>query len=157
MIDLKEMSPIDLLKLHSQIIDELKHRGIAKTRNQPIAEYSKWLVRNKLKLNDVNNPNEKYDGYDTNGKKYLVRSRQIINNRLVQFSVIRNIEYKNFDYLVAVSFDTGFRITEAYLIPVDVLLDQLDYNEYQNGYLLKLSQFNLNDGRIKDIKDLLIY
>ena len=76
--------------------------------------------------------------------------------KVYQNSVIRNIEDKNFDYLVAVSFDTGFSVTEAYLIPVDVLLDQLDYNEYQNGYLLKLSQFNLNDGRIKDIKELLI-
>lgn len=155
MVDLKEMSPIDLLKLHTQIIDELKYRKVAKTRNQPIAEYSKWLVRNKLKLNDVNNPNEKYDGYDDKGKKYLVRSRQIIDNRQVQFSVIRNIEDRNFDYLVAISFDIYFGITEAYIIPVDVLLEQLDYNEYQNGYLFKLNQFNLNDSRIKNIAGIL--
>jgi len=64
MIELKDLSEIDLLKLSDQIIDELIYRKIARTRNKPISDYSKWLVRKQLKLNDVKNSNEKYDGYE---------------------------------------------------------------------------------------------
>lgn len=152
MANLGDLTSVELLKLHGQIINELMQRKIAKTRNQPIAEYSKWLVRNKLNLHDVGNPNEKYDGYDDHDKKYLVRSRQIIDDRAIRFSVIRNLKNRNFDFLVAVSFDNDIKVTEAYIIPIVVLLEQFEYNEYQNGYLLKLNQFNLNDKRIQNIK-----
>ena len=155
MKELTNMSPKELLILHGQILDELKKRGIAKTRNQPISEYSKWLVRNKLQLKDVQNPNEKYDGIDKDGYKYLVRSRQIIDNRPVRFSVIRNIEDRNFDFLVVVTFDKNCEITESYIIPIDFLLEEVEYNEHQNGYLLKLPQLNLNHNRIRIIKNIL--
>ena len=155
MINLKDMSPVELLKLHSQIIDEFKIRGIAKTRNQPISEYSKWLVINQLKLHDTKNPNEKYDGIDNLGKTYLVRSRQIIDNRAINFCVIRRLGDRNFDFLVAITFDKDFNILDAFLIPIDVLLSQTEYNDYQNGYLLNLNNLDFKDQRIKNVISIL--
>jgi hypothetical protein len=98
------MSEIELLRMYGSIIDELELRNVSKTRNQPIAGYSRWLIKNKLNFFEVDNPNEKYDLYDSRNNKYLVRSRQIIGNKNLPFGVIRNIHAKNFDYLSMMSF-----------------------------------------------------
>lgn len=152
---LKYKTPLELLKLHGEILQELKRQGVVKTRNQPIADYSKWLVRTRLNLKEVKNPNEKYDAYDNSGIKYLVRSRQVIGDNLALFSVIRKIEERNFDYVVVITYDEEYKIADAYKIPIDILIKEVDYNDYQNGYIIKLRDLDLNDKRITDVKSIL--
>ena len=43
-MNLSECNEINLLRLYSEIIDELESRGVVKTRNQPIAGYSRWFT-----------------------------------------------------------------------------------------------------------------
>lgn len=151
-MDLSNLKPLEMLNLHEDILFELKKRGIAKTRNQPVSECAKWLVRRELDLKEVKNPNEKYDGVDKDGKRYLVRSRNIIDNRAIQFSVIRNLENKNFDYLIIVTFSNSFKDVDAYKIAHSYLLEAAEPNNYQNGYIVKKNKLNLNDSRIQKLQ-----
>ena len=48
--DLSNLTPKDLLRLHAQIIEELRDRGIARSNNNPLADYTEWLVAWKLGL-----------------------------------------------------------------------------------------------------------
>jgi len=52
---LGEMAPIDLLRTFAAVIDELRHRGIARTINNPLADYTEWLVSAKLGLSLIDN------------------------------------------------------------------------------------------------------
>lgn len=153
---LEELNELDLLKMHGKILDIFEKRQVSKTRNQPIAGYSRWLIKNKLGFDQVDNPNEKYDLFDKNKKKYLVRSRQISNNKNIPFGVIRNIHDKNFDNLITIVFDKDFNIIEAYMIPVDVLLNKVIYNGYQNGYILRVKHLDIIKDEIEDITHMLV-
>lgn len=148
----EKLDEIELLRLHGKILDAFEERQVCKTRNQPIAGYSRWLIKNKLGLQQVDNPNEKYDLYD--GKvKYLVRSRQISKNKNIPFGVIRNIHESNFDNLITIVYDKDFNIIEAYMIPIDVLLNKVVYNGYQNGYILRRKHLDIIKDDIENIID----
>ncbi len=154
-MNLKELKNIELVKLHCQVVDELISRGVAQTRNQPVSEYAKWLIIQKLKLTDVKNPNEKFDGLDQNGNRYLIRSRQKNDSQNVQFGIIRNLDARNFDYLIAITFDNNVALKEAYIIPYDTLVKSIRKNDYQNGHTLNLNKLNLSDPQITDIRAIL--
>jgi type I restriction enzyme M protein len=49
-------------------------KAYGKPQEYTVAEYAKWLVRRKLGLFDVDNPNEKFDGIDQDENRYLVRT-----------------------------------------------------------------------------------
>jgi hypothetical protein len=97
------------LKLHSSIIDELKRRNVVRTRNNPVGDYTEWLVKRALKLQLSNNSKMGYDAKDNRKNiKYQIKGRQITSdNKSKQLSVIRKLEDKKFDFLIAVLFDTA--------------------------------------------------
>lgn len=46
--DLKSLSTSILLRYFAKILDELKRRGVIRTRNNPVADYAEWLASQKL-------------------------------------------------------------------------------------------------------------
>ena len=53
MEDFEQMSEIELLQTHGLVIGELLRRGVVKTRNNPIGDYTEWLVCRRLRLGDA--------------------------------------------------------------------------------------------------------
>jgi len=43
-IDLSDKTPTELLQVFAAVIDELKGRGLVRTINNPVADYTEWLV-----------------------------------------------------------------------------------------------------------------
>lgn len=153
-MDLTNFQPLELIKLHRDIITELKRREIVRTRNQPIAGYTRWLVKRCYRLNDAGNPNDRHDFIDDNGIKYIVRSRQVNESTMLNapFSVIRDIEDRNFDFLVIVVYDMDFNIIQAKKITIESLLLHNHYNEHQNGYVLRPNDIESFEIGVEDIR-----
>lgn len=122
--------------MHADVIDELHRRGVVRTGNNPIGDYTEWLVCDRLGLKLEPNSRASYDVIDTNELRYQIkgrRSKQSTGN--VQLSVIRNLETKGFDYLIAVVFNSDYTIRFAAKIPHSVVSEVATYRSHVNGHV----------------------
>lgn len=156
MKNLEKLSPIRLLRDQFEILEELKKKGIIRTRNSPIADYAEWLVCKKMDMCLMKSSTKGLDAIDKNGKKYQIKTRHLISpSSSRQLGVIRNLGGKEFDRLIAVLFDKEFNIKEAYEIPAKIIGKYARYSKHQNGHILILRGMILKDKKIKRIDRLL--
>jgi hypothetical protein len=128
-----------LLQSFAAILDELRQRGVVRSRNNPIADYAEWLVAKQLGLQLTGNSNRGYDAISPQDTKYQIKGRRLsIPKSSRQLSVIRNLGGREFDYLIAVLFDHNFGVMEAYKIPHGVIEKHARYSQHVNGHLLRL-------------------
>ena len=155
-MNLRELAVKELLQLHSSIINELKRRKIVRTKNNPVGDYTEWLVAKGLGLELAGNSSAGYDGIDSEGVKIQIKGRRITpENKSRQLSAIRKLEEKDFDQLAAVIFDENYEIIDAVLIPHEVIGEYATYRNHVNAHILHLKGPILNDPRIKDINSTL--
>jgi hypothetical protein len=155
-LNLKNHTVKELLKLHSQVIAELQHRNILRTKNNPVGDYAEWLVAKCLKLDLESSSTSGFDAKDYKGTRYQIKGRRITPyNRSRQLSVIRDLNQKKFDILVAVIFDEKYEIIEAVSFPQEIIADYARFSPHQNGHILHLKGPILSDRRVKNIKKLL--
>lgn len=153
MVPQNPASTMDLLRQFAEILDELKRRGVLRTRNNPVADYCEWLVSNKLGFTLRNNSNSGYDAIDEAGIRYQIKGRRIDStNPSRQLGVLRNLGAKDFDFLIAVIFNRDFTVAEAYKIPIDTIPQYSRFSVHQNGDILILRGGILNDSQVEDIK-----
>jgi len=152
-MNLKDYKIIELLRLQSSIIDELKERKVVRTKNSPLGDYTEWLVAKALGLELQTNSKAGYDGIDKNGVRVQVKGRRITpDNKSRQLSAIRKYDEKDFDELAAIIFDENFDVIEARLIPHEVVGEYATYREHVNAHILILKGQILSDPRVKCIK-----
>lgn len=138
--NLKELSVKQLLVTFGDILEELKERGILKTRNNPVADYSEWLVSKSLGFTLQNNSKSGFDAMDSNGTKYQIKGRRLSDvNKSKQLSVIRNLKDNEFDFLIGIIFDKDFAVLEAYKIPHALISRYARFSSHQNGHILQLA------------------
>lgn len=90
-MNLSEMSVLNPLKLLSSIIDELKRREVVRTKNNPLGDYTEWLVSKALELKLSSNSSAGYDALDKNDLRIQIKGRRITpENESRQLSAIRN-------------------------------------------------------------------
>ncbi len=150
--ELSRLSEVELLKLHASIIDELKARKVVRTKNNPVGDYTEWLVSNALKLQLSNNSASGYDGIDKKGIKYQIKGRRITpENTSRQLSAIRNLKKKDFDFLIGVIFNKDYKILDAVMIPHAVVEEYASYKKHVNAHILHLREAILTDTRVRNI------
>ena len=155
--NLKKMSVSKLLRIHSNIIDELRRRSILRTYNNPVSDYTEWLVSSKLKLSLSQKSQAGYDAIDEKGKRYQIKGRRSTElNKSRQLGVIRNLEDKKFDFLVGVILNSDYSVKYAALIPHNLVSKLSKFSDHQNGNILHLREKVLNERGVKDITDKLI-
>ncbi|MGE0273690.1 MAG: hypothetical protein AB7H88_11740 [Vicinamibacterales bacterium] len=67
----------EVLKLHCEVLEELRRRGITRSANNPVADYTEVLVAAALEL-DLEAPSSSgYDAIDKRGRKYQIKGRRI--------------------------------------------------------------------------------
>jgi len=152
-MDLRELSVKELLQLHSSIINELKRRKIVRTKNNPVGDYTEWLVAKGIGLELAGNSSTGYDGIDSEGVKFQIKGRRVTpDNKSRQLSAIRKLDEKTFDQLAAVIFDENYEIIDAVLIPHEVIGEYAKYRSHVNAHILLLKGPILNDPRVREIK-----
>jgi len=154
--ELSELSEKELLRLHAAILSELKKRGVVRTKNNPVGDYTEWLVSRALNLTLAPNSASGYDGVDDKGIKYQIKGRRTTpENKSRQLSAIRKLNSKDFDYLVGVIFDEDYSVVDAVVVPHEVVCEYASYREHVNAHILHLRGAILDDPRVKDIRELI--
>lgn len=155
-MNLNSLSIKDLLKLQASVTEELKARKVVRTKNNPLGDYTEWLVAKTLGLELQNNSKVGYDGISTSGVKVQIKGRRITpGNKSRQLSAIRKYNDKDFDELAAIIFDEHFDIIDAVLIPHEVIGEYASYRVHVNAHILILKGPILQDPRIKNIKPMI--
>lgn len=148
----QKFSTFDLFRCYADILNELKKRQIIRTFNNPVADYAEWLVAQKLGLKLAANSRSGYDATNSANEKIQIKSRRLVpSNKSRQLGVIRNLEAVEFDYLIAVLFESDFSLKEAYKIPQNVITKYAKFSKHQNGYVLHLRGNILNDPVVEEI------
>lgn len=47
-MELSGLSTIELMQLNQETLAELERRNVIRTRNNPVSEYTEWLVSNRM-------------------------------------------------------------------------------------------------------------
>jgi hypothetical protein len=153
-VNLSEMKVKELLQLQAKITNELKHRGIVRTQNNPLGDYTEWLVAQALDLELQANSKAGYDGISKDDVRVQIKGRRVTpQNNSRQLSAIRKYEEKDFDELAAVIYNENFDIIEALLIPHKVVGEYASYRAHVNAHILILKGPILSDHRVRNIKN----
>lgn len=153
-MNLQELSIKELLCLQAAVTDELKERKVVRTKNNPIGDYTEWLVAKALDLDLQANSKAGYDGIDKNGLRVQIKGRRVTaSNKSRQLSAIRKYAEKDFDILVVVIYNESFEVVDALLIPHEVVGEYASYREHVNAHILSLKGPILKDPRVKCIKE----
>ena len=153
-MELEKLNPKELLQLQADATNELRRREIVRTQNNPLGDYTEWLVSKALNLELANNSKAGYDATDSNGIKIQIKGRRITaKNKSTQLSAIRKLNEKDFDELVAVLFDDRFNVIEALSVPHEVVAEYATYREHVNAHILFIKGPILSDARVQSIKE----
>ena len=154
---LHKLTAVELLQLQADATNELRARGIVRTQNNPLGDYTEWIVAQALNLELQTNSKAGYDGISKDGLRVQIKGRRITSkNQARQLSAIRKYTDKDFDYLAAVIYDENFKIIEALLIPHEVVGQYASYREHVNAHILILNGPIMSDSRVQSIKHALI-
>lgn len=153
--DFDGLTELDLLNLYASVISELKSRKVVRTQNNPIGDYTEWLVADRLNLTLAENSAAGYDAVNRKGIRFQIKGRRVTpRNSSRQLSAIRKLESKDFDFLIGVIFDSDFKIIEAVRVPHKIIGKYAKYSKHQNAHILHLKGDILNDPEVKGIPEL---
>ena len=155
MKELRAMSEVELLQTQSAVIGELRRRNVVKTKNNPIGDYTEWLVCNRLRLQVGGNSQAAYDATDCQGTRYQIKGRRSEANS-IQFSVIRKLEDHGFDFVVAVIFNEDYSVRLAVKVSYDAVSTLARYQDHVNGHILILTNKVVEQDGVADISHLLV-
>lgn len=141
-VNLGGATPGQLLALYARIIDELLSRGVVRSTNNPVADYSEYLTARALNLTLVANANAGFDAINEDDVRYQVKARRLTaRNGSRQLGFIRGLDLPDdpFDLLVGILFESDFRVHRAAIIPMEVVRARAARVEYVNGWRFMLS------------------
>jgi hypothetical protein len=154
--DLTNMTVAELLSAHSAVLDELKRREILRSKNNPTGDYAEWLVAEKLGLTLATKSAKGFDATDSDGLRYQIKGRRITDdNKSTQLGVIRNLECKDFNFLIAVIFNKSWDVHRAAKIPQEAVSDLAAFRKHVNGYIMHLPPTIFKNQNVKDITSVL--
>jgi hypothetical protein len=154
---LAQYSPKELLRLHGSILRELRHRCIARTSNNPVSDYTEWLVSEKLNLELAPKSEKGFDATSRSDEcKYEIKARRVTTaNKSRQLSAIRDLQGRHFDFLIAVIYDEDFEVLLSLKIPHRVVVDKSTFVAATNSYKLEAKDSLQNEAGVEVITHLL--
>jgi hypothetical protein len=150
--DLRTLPLTGLLKLYSEILQELVRRKVCRSTNNPVADIAELLVMEALTLTPAAKSTKGYDALDASGKRYEIKGRRVTaNNSSRMLSAIRDCEARHFDYLAGVLFREDFSFDKACVVPFDVVHRQSTYRKHVNAHIFELKDELWNTSGVVDI------
>lgn len=150
--DLHALDDAALFRLYADVMQEIRHRGLSKGMNNPIADYAEKLVAKALHAEVMPQSNTGFDLRGPGDIRYEVKARRMNRDRSSrQLSALRNLKDRHFDFLVGVLFNEDFTVYRAAIIPWEVVRDNAVYRPHTNAWV-----FHLRDGvwNLPGVKDL---
>ena len=151
-VDLAKLSNRQLLSTYCELMAAMKDRGVIRSSNNPVADYTESLVARALGLSLEAQSQAGHDALDRNGKRYQIKGRRLTaHNTSPQLGAIRNLDQHPFDFLAAVAYDANLSILYAALIPIAVVAERSRYSSHSNSHVLIFKRGLLDDARVTDI------
>lgn len=151
-----KLTIIELLATHNAVMKELQKREVIRSRNNPTGDYTEWLVSKKLELTLETNSSKGFDAKDSQGLRYQIKGRRVTSkNKFTQLGVIRNLDEKDFDFLVAVIYDENWKILSAAKIPHQTVSLLAKFRPHQNGHIMHLRPTTFSSPSVEDISHVL--
>ncbi len=142
----------ELLAAYVQVLGELKNLGVLRTANNPVGDYTEWLVARTLGLKLEGNSTAAYDAIDGKGVKYQIKGRrQTAANTSTQLGMFHNLNKGGFDFLIAILFHADFTPHLVVKVPHAVVTQYGRYREHTNAHILHLQGTWLSDPRVENI------
>lgn len=143
---LADLSVGELLALSRGILAELRERGVIRSGNAPAGDYAELLVQRATKGELAPNSQRSWDVLTPEGERLQVKARVVTAPTRAgerQLSVFRSWD---FDALVIVLFDDGFRVWRATRLPASLLEQQSRFIEHVRGYRVMAKDALLDQG-----------
>ena len=154
---LRAYSVPDLLLLFASVLGELRQRGVIRSTNNPVADYSEWLVSRALGLDLVAASAAGYDAVAPDGTRYQIKGRRITpdnpSRQLSAFRGFASVDVEPFDYLAGVLFNFDFTVYRAALVPVAVVREQSTWQPHVNAWRFRLRDAIWNLPGVVDITE----
>jgi len=145
---LQDMNEQRLLKLYSELMEELRNRELIRTSNNPVADYAEKIAVDYMGLTRLGKEERGHDAVDRNKRRYQIKGRRITkHNSSRQLSVIRDLDEKLFDYLVAIIFNEDFSVNEIWKAPYRFVKENSRFSKHQNGHILIANTNLLSTGK----------
>ncbi len=126
-MDIKTLPPLDLIRLQTQIMDELAVRDIVHNPTQPVGDYATYLACKAFDLKREPPSTSGYDACDDEGLRYQIKFKRLMSTTDTrQLNAIKGLEQKKFDFLIGVLFQADMSIYRAALIPFDTVTRLVD-------------------------------
>lgn len=143
-----------LLQLHGSAAAELRRRGVVRSANNPIADYSEFLVCRTLGLSPATSSTKGFDATDSKGKRLEIKSRrQATGTKPTRFSAIRDLDGGHFHYLVAVLFRDDYAVERAAILTLSAIRRRAFFQKHVNGWILPINDNTWTGGGVRDITE----
>jgi len=151
---LESLRTSELLSLFARILEELRNRKVVRSSNNPVADYTEWLVAKALSLKQLRGSTTGCDAVDSDGRRYEIKGRRLTrHNTSTQLSAIRGLDLCHFDFLAGVLYDEEFLVARACLIPYEVVKATAAYRKHVNGWTVYLRPTMWEEPGVIDISD----
>jgi hypothetical protein len=146
------MSPLELMRLHAMVMEELAERKVIRTRNNPVADYAELLVCRALSLKRAGRSTKGYDAEDCEGNRFEIKSRRLSKGMRSQvLSPIRDLDGEHFQQLVVVVFADDYSVARAFCLPRERIAAHGAYRKHVNGWMIPLRASLWSDSQAVDI------
>ena len=135
MIEIKHLTPTELLALHSMVAEELRERGVVRSANNPTADLAEYLFCRAFGWAQAGNSHPSADATSEDGTLYQIKGRRITrHNPSRQLSAMRRLPDGGFHFLAAVLFGPDYSIQRAAIIPHMLVLENSRYIQHTNSW-----------------------
>ena len=136
---LEELAPLELLRLHANVSDALRGRGITRSSNNPVGDYAELLFCRAFGWRMASKSERDADAFDDRGKRYQVKSRRVTqHNGSRQVGILRDLDQGRFDVLAGVLFSADYAVMRAALVPHRLVLENSTHVERTKGWRFML-------------------
>lgn len=140
-----------LLRLHADILAELRRRRICRSSNNPVADYAEGLVAKALRLTLAGKSATGFDATDASGRCYEIKARRITaSGKVNMLSAIRGLEKRHFDFLVAVIFNEDYTVHKALQVPFETIQRIAKFRKHVDGHIVMIRDLWQTEG-VRDI------
>lgn len=133
-MNVKHLSPEELLVLHAEVSQQLRELGITRSANNPIGDLAEYLFCKAYGWKQAAPSHPSADAMHGDKLYQIKGRRRSRKNKSRQLGAFRKLYEGGFDYLAAVLFAEDYSVERALIIPHALVLDNSDYVEHTNSW-----------------------
>lgn len=151
-IDVRKLTVPKLLSCYGAILEELRHRGIVRSSNNPLSDYAEGLFCATFSWKQEGNSSAGYDAIDADGVRYQIKARRLRDHKTSrQMSAIRSLPETPFDFLAGLLVNQEFDIIRAAIVPVAVVQAKAKYVGHTNSWRFLLRDDVWSEPSVRDV------